>query len=94
MPILQAGVEKYKVFKENWQGALKMANSKCVSPCHLSLVSRSTPRIHRPQTILDLLQIIREQLGGVEEYLKTYTGLIDEDIATIRRHYLIAQDTA
>ena len=44
--------------------------------------------------MMDLLEIIRDQFGGVDEYLKSYTGLTDVDITTIRGHYLIPQVVA
>ncbi len=41
--------------------------------------------------MIDLLHIIRDQFGGVNEYIKSYTGLTDDDILTVRGHYLIPQ---
>lgn len=44
--------------------------------------------------MIDLLHILRDEFGGVDEYLKTYAGLTDEDITTIRQHYLLPNATA
>ncbi|KAJ3484010.1 hypothetical protein NLI96_g5924 [Meripilus lineatus] len=48
----------------------------------------------KPQAMIDLLHILRDEFGGVDEYLKTYAGLTDEDITTIRQHYLLPNATA
>lgn len=39
--------------------------------------------------MLAFLQMLREKYGGVEEYLKRYVLLTDDDIVVIRRNLLV-----
>lgn len=41
--------------------------------------------------MLAFLDLIRKKYGGAEDYLRTYTLLTDDDIATIRRNILTLQ---
>ncbi|KAI0375894.1 hypothetical protein BV20DRAFT_932406 [Pilatotrama ljubarskyi] len=43
----------------------------------------------RAETMLAFLQMLEERYGGVEEYVKKVVGLTDEDIATIRKNFLV-----
>ncbi|KAH8107076.1 protein-tyrosine phosphatase-like protein [Cristinia sonorae] len=45
-----------------------------------------------PQTIINFLKIVREEFGGVEEYLRTRGGLTDADITSIRRNVVVPID--
>lgn len=40
------------------------------------------------------LHLLEEKYGGVEEYLRRYVHLTDEDIDIIRRNLLVPQDNS
>ncbi|KAH8107077.1 tyrosine phosphatase family-domain-containing protein [Cristinia sonorae] len=42
-----------------------------------------------PQAMHDLLKMLDEEFGGVEEYLKTYAGLMDDDLVLLRRNFTV-----
>ena len=39
--------------------------------------------------MLAFLRMLEDRYGGVEQYLKNVVGLTDDDIATIRRNFLV-----
>jgi hypothetical protein len=39
--------------------------------------------------MIAFLKLIEEKYGGVENYLRTYVLLTDDDISTIRRNFLV-----
>ena len=39
--------------------------------------------------MLALLQLLREKYGGPEGYIKTYTGLTDDDIKMIKNNLVM-----
>lgn len=39
--------------------------------------------------MIDFLQLLEKKYGGVEEYLRKYIELADDDISTIRRNILV-----
>ncbi|KAI0776215.1 protein-tyrosine phosphatase-like protein [Trametes elegans] len=43
----------------------------------------------RAETMLAFLHLLEDRYGGVEAYLKNYVGLTDNDIAAIRKNFLI-----
>ncbi|KAI0638416.1 protein-tyrosine phosphatase-like protein [Trametes polyzona] len=43
----------------------------------------------RAETMLAFLQLLQERYGGVEAYVKNVVGLTEEDIATIRKNFLV-----
>ncbi|KAI0660756.1 protein-tyrosine phosphatase-like protein [Cubamyces menziesii] len=43
----------------------------------------------RAETMLAFLRMLEDRYGGVEQYLKNVVGLTDDDIATIRRNFLV-----
>jgi len=45
----------------------------------------------RPETMLAFLTLLRDQYGGVEEYLKQYVHLSSDDIDLVRRNLLVSQ---
>ncbi|KAF5358989.1 hypothetical protein D9758_004831 [Tetrapyrgos nigripes] len=45
----------------------------------------------RPETMTAFLELLRDRYGGVEEYVKKYCSLTDEDIVTIRANLLTSQ---
>jgi len=45
------------------------------------------------ETMLAFLLMLQEKYGGVENYLKEYSGLSDEDIEEIRTNLLISTNS-
>jgi len=43
----------------------------------------------RPVTMRATLKMIREQFGGVDNYVKRYAGITDLDIAWIRQNLIV-----
>ncbi|KAH9850816.1 protein-tyrosine phosphatase-like protein [Lenzites betulinus] len=43
----------------------------------------------RAETMIAFLQMLQERYGGVEEYIRKIVGLSDEDIAAIRKNFLV-----
>ncbi len=43
----------------------------------------------RAETMVAFLQMLQTRYGGVEGYLKNVVGLTDDDIATIRKNFLV-----
>ncbi|KAG6044032.1 hypothetical protein E4U33_001587 [Claviceps sp. LM78 group G4] len=43
----------------------------------------------RPESMLATLQIIREEYGGVEEYVRTHCKLSQDDIEQIRTNFIV-----
>lgn len=43
----------------------------------------------RAETMVAFLQMLQSRYGGVEGYLKNVVGLTDDDIATIRKNFLV-----
>ncbi|OJA18919.1 hypothetical protein AZE42_07863 [Rhizopogon vesiculosus] len=43
----------------------------------------------RYETMLAFLNLLEDKYGGVETYVKTYTGLTDEDLQTIRSNLVV-----
>ena len=39
--------------------------------------------------MISFLRLLEEKYGGVEEYLRQYVSLTDDDISTIRRNILV-----
>jgi hypothetical protein len=39
--------------------------------------------------MIALLNLLEDKYGGVETYVKTYTGLTDEDLITIRSNLVV-----
>ena len=44
---------------------------------------------YRKEIMIDFLQLLEKKYGGVEEYLRKYIELADDDISTIRRNILV-----
>ena len=44
---------------------------------------------YRKEIMIDFLQLLQKKYGGVEEYLRKYIELADDDISTIRRNILV-----
>lgn len=47
----------------------------------------------RHETMTAFLDLIDEKYGGVEEYVKKFVGLTDEDISTIRNNFLVPSNS-
>ena len=47
----------------------------------------------RAEIMHAFLQLLEEKYGGVEEYLRRYVHLTDEDIEKIRKNLLVPQDS-
>jgi len=43
----------------------------------------------RYETMVAFFDLLEEKYGGVETYVKTYTGLTDEDLKTIRSNLVV-----
>ena len=41
--------------------------------------------------MLSFLKYFREKYGGVEQYVRRYVGLTDDEITTIKKHILISE---
>jgi len=48
----------------------------------------------RTETMLEFLKMLQNQYGGVEEYIKQYTGISDDDIVIIRDNLLYLPTSA
>ncbi len=87
--MLTARFQKNPVFRNNFEGAIKMGSSRSVLPRsdgYGSLIIFA----YRPETMVATLQMIQEKFGGAEGYIKAYTSLEDRDIEMLRRTLLVS----
>lgn len=89
-PALSARLMTQQAFRDNWEGAVNLAKSSYVTGVLMSVLMFHCTSC-RPEFMRDLLTMLREQFGGVEEYLKTYAELTDADIALIRRNTVVSR---
>jgi len=47
----------------------------------------------REETMIAFLGLLKDKYGGVEEYLKQYTHLSEDDITTIRNNMLVSSNS-
>ncbi|KAK0212304.1 protein-tyrosine phosphatase-like protein [Desarmillaria ectypa] len=70
IPMFTARLQKNPIYRNNFEGAVKMGSS-------------------RLETMVATLQMIRENFGVAEGYIKAYTSLGDKDIERLRQILLV-----
>ena len=83
-----ARLTKEPIFATNNEAALNMFSSRLI---FLSIYfPHCAEECRSPETMLAFLRLLENKYGGVEQYLRTYVQLTNDDITTIRSNLLVA----
>lgn len=79
------------MFASNNEAALNMFTCRYVN--RYLLAKGSFIIVHSEETMIAFLGLLKDKYGGVEEYLKQYTHLSEDDITTIRNNMLVSSNS-
>ncbi|KAI0677306.1 protein-tyrosine phosphatase-like protein [Trametes maxima] len=81
--------QDYALTRVGREPAREMIMKRLSKVPYFATNSEAALNMFSSETMLAFLQLLSDRYGGVEKYVKDVVGLTDDDIAAVRKHFLV-----